>query len=96
MSAGNNQTAAHGLVALGVNTAAPVGASAGDVVKTLLAKGVQEGVEETKRSLASAQTGIVQKTDNGGKDGRGSGGTTSKALTTLIDDLVAVGKRSEK
>ena len=60
MGIGNNQATINVLLRLGVNAATPVRASSGDIPQRLVATGVNEGVQESKNGLASAQSGVIQ------------------------------------
>lgn len=90
VSTRDDQTAVDMLVALRINATTAVGASASDIVKSRVPQRVQERVQETQGRLASAQAGIVQKTNDTSENWGGSRGATRAGLLTTIDHLVAM------
>lgn len=84
----DGQTTRNRLSALGVDTSASVRGTSDDIVQSLESLRVQEWVEEAQGRLAGTQTGIVQKTEDTGEGGRGSGSATGESSLSGNDDKV--------
>ena len=65
-------------------------ATGSDICETLEPDVVEPGVEVAELLFASAETGVVEKGDDGGEDGSGGGGAAGEAHLVVDDDRVAV------
>ena len=76
------------LVGLTVDAVATYSTTSSDVGEAFETDAIEPGVEEAKLFLASAEAGIVQESDDGGKDRGCCGGAAGMPHSVIDDDRI--------